>query len=76
MGISAPFWTSNSAMGNAKGFGGGGSDRGEVDGVVDSDAGSAAAKAKKIPCVFRDRSVTLGLAPSANPYNTPGYRSS
>ena len=72
-GTSAPFCTSISAMGNAIAFTVGGSDLGDDDddddngNGVETDAGSAATRARKTACVLRERSATFGLAPRASP---------
>lgn len=69
-GISAPFCTSSSAIGKGMGLGGGclavliGENPGDVEPGM---AGSAAARARKTACVFRDRSVALTLALNAIP---------
>lgn len=68
-GISAPFWTRSSAIGNGMiltevavlGLGG------RVEELDPGDAGSAAARARKTACVLRERSVTFTLARSAIP---------
>ena len=60
-GISAPFCTSISAIGNGIAFPADDSGRvGDID--DDGDAGSAAASARKTECVPLDLSVTFGFA--------------